>query len=133
VVAGLVAITPAAGFVSLRSALLIGLVAGATCYWGATALKRWLGADDSLDVFGVHGVGGLVGALMTGALADPAIGGQSSTVLNQAVGCLAVLGYSLVMTAAVLWVTSRLLQLRVRKAEERTGLDLALHNEQLSA
>jgi ammonium transporter, Amt family len=132
VVAGLVAITPAAGFVTLRSALLIGLVAGAACYWGATALKRWLGADDSLDVFGVHGVGGLVGALMTGALADPAISGQSSSVLTQAVGCLAVVAYSLVMTAAVLWVTSRLLELRVRKADERTGLDLALHNEQLS-
>lgn len=132
VVAGLVAITPAAGFVSLRSALLIGAVAGAACYWGATALKRWLRADDSLDVFGVHGVGGLVGALMTGLLADPAISGQSGNLLTQAIGCLAVAAYSLMMTAAVLWLTSRLLQLRVRKTEERTGLDLALHNEQLS-
>jgi ammonium transporter, Amt family len=131
VVAGLVAITPAAGFVNLRSALLIGLVAGAACFWGATALKRRLGADDSLDVFGVHGVGGVVGALMTGALADPAISGQSSSVFTQAVGCLAVVAYSLVMTGAVLWVTSRLMRLRVRKADEHTGLDLALHNEQL--
>ena len=132
VVAGLVAITPAAGFVSPRSALLIGLVAGAACFWGATALKRWLGADDSLDVFGVHGVGGLVGALMTGALADPAISGQSASVLTQAIGCLAVVAYSLVMTTLVLWVTSRLLELRVRKSDERAGLDLALHNEQVS-
>ncbi|WP_096349122.1 ammonium transporter [Hydrogenophaga crassostreae] len=132
VVAGLVAITPAAGFVTLRSALLIGLVAGAACYWGATALKRRLGADDSLDVFGVHGVGGLVGALMTGLLAEPAIGGQAGSLMTQAIGCLAVIFYSLMMTAAVLWVTSRLTRLRVRAAEERSGLDLALHNEQLS-
>jgi Amt family ammonium transporter len=132
VVAGLVAITPAAGFVTMRSALLIGLVAGAACYWGATALKRRLGADDSLDVFGVHGVGGLVGALMTGLLADPAISGQTGSLATQAIGCLAVLAYSLVMTAVVLWVTSRLTRLRVRAVEERSGLDLALHNEQLS-
>ena len=132
VVAGLVAITPAAGFVTMRSALLIGLVAGAACYWGATALKRRLGADDSLDVFGVHGVGGLVGALMTGLLADPAISGQSGSIVTQAIGCLAVLTYSLFMTAVVLWVTSRLTRLRVQAVEERRGLDLALHNEQLS-
>ncbi|MEZ5705103.1 MAG: ammonium transporter [Burkholderiaceae bacterium] len=131
VVAGLVAITPAAGFVTPRGALAIGLVAGAACYWGATALKRRLGADDSLDVFGVHGVGGLVGALMTGLLADPAIAGQSSSVITQALGCLAVVAYSLVMTTVVLWITSRVMALRVRKADERTGLDLALHNEQL--
>jgi Amt family ammonium transporter len=132
VVAGLVAITPAAGFVGLRSALLIGLVAGAACYWGATALKQRLGADDSLDVFGVHGVGGLVGALMTGWLADPLISGVSGSVVKQAIGCLSVLAYSLVMTAVVLWITSRLTQLRVRASEERSGLDLALHNERLS-
>ena len=131
VVAGLVAITPAAGFVTPRSALAIGLVAGAACYWGATALKRRLGADDSLDVFGVHGVGGLVGALMTGLLSDPAIAGQSSSVITQALGCLAVVAYSLVMTTVVLWVTSRVMALRVRRVDERTGLDLALHNEQL--
>ena len=132
VVAGLVAITPAAGFVGLRSALLIGLVAGAACYWGATALKRRLGADDSLDVFGVHGVGGLVGALMTGLLADPAIAGQGGSVVTQAIGCLVVLAYSLIMTTVVLWITSRVTRLRVRTSEERSGLDLALHNEQLS-
>jgi ammonium transporter, Amt family len=112
--------------------LLIGLVAGAACYWGATALKRRLGADDSLDVFGVHGVGGLVGALMTGLLADPAISGQSGSVVTQAIGCLVVLAYSLIMTTVVLWITSRVTRLRVRTSEERSGLDLALHNEQLS-
>ena len=131
VVAGLVAITPAAGFVTPRSALLIGLVAGAACYWGATGLKRRLGADDSLDVFGVHGVGGLVGALLTGALADPAIAGQTGSVVNQLIGCLAVLGYSLTMTAVALWITSRVMTLRVHEVDERAGLDLSLHNEQL--
>lgn len=131
VVAGLVAITPAAGFVTLRGALIIGLVAGVACYWGATALKRWLRADDSLDVFGVHGVGGLVGALLTGVLADPAISGVQASVATQLVACVAVLGYSVVMTTVVLWITSRFVSLRVREDQERTGLDLALHNEQL--
>ncbi|MCV0437801.1 MAG: ammonium transporter [Hydrogenophaga sp.] len=131
VVAGLVAITPAAGFVTPRGALLIGLVAGVACYWGATALKRRLRADDSLDVFGVHGVGGIVGALLTGALADPAISGVQSSMLAQLIACVAVLGYSLVMTAVVLWITSRFATLRVREGVERVGLDTALHNEQL--
>jgi ammonium transporter, Amt family len=132
VVAGLVAITPAAGFVSPRSALLMGLVAGAVCYWGATALKRKLQADDSLDVFGVHGVGGLVGALLTGLLADPAIAGVEGSVVTQLIACVAVLGYSLIMTAVVLWITSRVTDLRVTEEDERTGLDLALHKEQIA-
>ncbi len=131
VVAGLVAITPAAGFVTPRSALLIGLVAGVACYWGATALKRKLRADDSLDVFGVHGVGGLVGALLTGLLADPAISGVEASFMAQVIACGAVLAYSLVMTAVVLWITSRFTTLRVREFEERAGLDVSLHNEQL--
>ncbi|MDO8905027.1 ammonium transporter [Hydrogenophaga sp.] len=132
VVSGLVAITPAAGFVTLRGAVVIGLVAGAACYWGATVLKRKLRADDSLDVFGVHGVGGLVGALLTGLLADPAIAGVEASLLAQVIACAAVLAYSLVMTALVLWITSRVTRLRVREVEERTGLDLALHNESLN-
>ncbi|MCW5668520.1 MAG: ammonium transporter [Hydrogenophaga sp.] len=131
VVAGLVAITPAAGFVTPRGALLIGLVAGVACYWGATALKRQLRADDSLDVFGVHGVGGLVGALLTGVLADPAISGVQASLLSQLIACVAVLAYSLVMTAVVLWITSRFTTLRVREGMERAGLDVSLHNEQL--
>lgn len=131
VVAGLVAITPAAGFVTPRGALVIGLVAGVACYWGATALKRRLGADDSLDVFGVHGVGGLVGALLTGVLADPAISGAQASLLTQLIACVAVLAYSLVMTAVVLWITSRFATLRVREGDERAGLDAALHQEQL--
>src|SRR5690606_18994521 len=132
VVAGLVAITPAAGFVGPRAALLIGLIAGMACYWGATGLKRLLRADDSLDVFGVHGVGGLVGALLTGVLADPAIGGVSGSLLKQLIACLAVLGYSLAMTTVVLFLVSRFAGLRVREGDERRGLDVSLHNERLN-
>jgi len=117
--------------VTLRGALVIGLVAGVACYWGATALKRLLRADDSLDVFGVHGVGGLVGALLTGVLAEPAISGLSASVATQLLACVAVLGYSLVMTTVVLWVTSRVVSLRVHEVDERAGLDAALHQEQL--
>ena len=131
VVAGLVAITPAAGFVSMRSALIIGLVAGIVCHWGATGLKKRLGADDSLDVFGVHGLGGLAGALLTGLLADPAIAGQEGHVLTQLLACAAVFFYSLVATALVLWVTSRITPLRVSESDERTGLDESLHAERL--
>ncbi|MEW6465230.1 MAG: ammonium transporter [Pseudomonadota bacterium] len=130
-VAGLVAITPAAGFVTPRGALLIGVVAGLACYWGATGLKRVIGADDALDVFGVHGVGGIVGALMTGWLADAQISGSSGHVLTQALGVVAVLAYSAVVTALILWACHRLIGLRVDEESERVGLDLAVHRERL--
>jgi Amt family ammonium transporter len=130
-VAGLVAITPAAGFVTAPSACLIGLVAGVACYWGATGLKRLLKADDSLDVFGVHGVGGIVGSLLTGVLADPRIAGVSGSVVTQLVEVMAVVAYSAVMTAAVLLLTMLLVQLRVSAEEEDAGLDQALHRERL--
>ena len=83
---GLVAITPAAGFVSPRSALLIGLIAGVACYWGATGLKCMLNADDSLDVFGVHGVGGVVGSLLTGVFASKTISSVQGSVMLQCIG-----------------------------------------------
>ena len=118
-------------FGDVLSALLIGVAAGFACYWGATGLKRLLRADDSLDVFGVHGVGGLVGALLTGVLADPAISGQRGSLLTQLIACAAVLAYSLVMTTVVLFVVSRFAGLRVGPDAERQGLDAALHNERL--
>jgi Amt family ammonium transporter len=130
-VAGLVAITPAAGFVSPRSALVFGVVAGLACYWGATALKRALNADDSLDVFGVHGIGGLVGALLTGVFASKTISGSEGSLVTQAIGAGAVLAYSLVMTGIVLWVTSKLVPLRVGDAAEIDGLDIAQHAERI--
>ena len=130
-VAGLVAITPAAGFVSPRAALAIGLIAGVACYWGATGLKRLLNADDSLDVFGVHGVGGIVGSLLTGVFASKTISGVEGSVLTQAIGVGAVLCYSLLMTAVVLWITSQVFSLRVSDSSESDGLDIAQHAERM--
>jgi Amt family ammonium transporter len=132
-VAGLVAITPACGFVTPASSVLIGLVAGAACYWGATGLKRWLRADDSLDVFGVHGVGGIVGALMTGLLADPRVGGVTGSLGTQALAVAATLAFSALMTAGILMLVHLLMGgLRVDAAREQQGLDLSQHGEQVA-
>jgi Amt family ammonium transporter len=133
VVAGLVAITPAAGYVSPGAAVVFGLVAGAACYWGATGLKRWLQADDSLDVFGVHGVGGIIGSLLTGVFASKSISGVEGNVLTQLISVGAVILYSLVMTALLLWITSLFVSLRVSEAEEADGLDITQHAERLGA
>ena len=130
-VAGLVAITPAAGFVTPRAALAIGAVAGLACYWGATGLKRWLGTDDSLDVFGVHGIGGIVGSLLTGVFASRTIAGVDGSVLTQAMGVGAVMLFSLLGTAVLLWITDRAVGLRVDEASEQQGLDIAQHREHL--
>jgi Amt family ammonium transporter len=130
-VAGLVAITPAAGFVTPSSALLMGAVAGLACYWGATGLKRVLNADDSLDVFGVHGIGGIVGALMTGMLASKAVSGVQGDIAVQLLGVVAVAVYSGVMSAALLWVTKVIVGLRVDENSEITGLDITQHRERM--
>ncbi|MBF5005499.1 ammonium transporter [Diaphorobacter sp. NR2-3-3-1] len=128
-VAGLVAITPAAGFVTPRSALLMGGIAGVACYWGATRLKRMLGADDSLDVFGVHGVGGIVGALLTGVFADADIAGVPGSVSIQAISVLAVGVFTVIVTALLFWLVNALIGLRVDDEAELVGLDIALHGE----
>jgi Amt family ammonium transporter len=130
-VGGLVAITPAAGFVRPGSAALIGLIAGLACYWGATALKRLLQADDSLDVFGVHGIGGIVGSLLTGVFADKRISGVNGDVITQATAVGAVALYSAIGTAVVLVIVRVLVGLRVDDEAERLGLDLAEHRERL--
>nr|WP_315491220.1 ammonium transporter [uncultured Rhodoferax sp.] len=130
-VAGLVAITPAAGFVTPASALLIGAVAGLACYWGATGLKRMLNADDSLDVFGVHGIGGIVGALMTGLLANKAVSGVEGDIVVQLIGVVAVVVYSGAMSAALLWFTKLMVGLRVEEGAEVTGLDITQHREHM--
>jgi Amt family ammonium transporter len=130
-VAGLVAITPASGFVDPKASLVIGLAAGAGCYWGATGLKRLLGADDSLDVFGVHGVGGAIGALLTGLLAVPAIGGVEGSVATQALGVAATALYSGIGSAAILWLIDMTIGLRVDESQEQVGLDLSLHGERV--
>ena len=137
-VAGLVAITPASGFVDPRGALIIGIVAGIACYWGATSLKNALGYDDSLDAFGVHGVGGAVGALLTGVLAVSAIGGEGKSglidgnayqVVIQAYGILVVVVYNAIVSFILLKVIDFAIGLRVDADIEREGLDLAIHGE----
>jgi Amt family ammonium transporter len=130
-VAGLVAITPAAGFVTPRSALLIGAVAGLVCYWGATGLKRMLNADDSLDVFGVHGIGGIVGSLMTGLLASKSISGVEGNVLTQLIGIAAVMVYSAFMSCVLLWLIHSFINMRVSESAEREGLDITEHFERI--
>jgi Amt family ammonium transporter len=130
-VAGLVAITPASGYVDPKAALAIGAAAGFLCYWGATSLKRILGADDSLDVFGVHGIGGIVGALLTGVFASPDIGGVEGSVLNQLIGVLATVLYSAVVTSLILWLVDVVFGLRVTRQQELQGLDLSLHGERV--
>lgn len=131
VVAGLVAITPASGFVGPQAAVAIGLIAGVGCYWGATGLKRLLGADDSLDVFGVHGVGGIIGAILTGVFASRQIGGVSGSVATQALSVVATLAYSGAVTTLILWLVDRLVGLRVTPQAERDGLDLSQHGERV--
>ncbi len=132
-VGGLVAITPAAGFVNPQGALFIGLAAGAGCYAGAVWLKRWLKYDDSLDAFGIHGIGGIIGALLTGLLADEAINslGKDASVLKQAFGVGVTVVWTAAATFAILWVCKFVTGLRVTREQETEGLDYALHGETL--
>ena len=137
-VAGLVAITPASGFVDPRGALLIGLAAGVACYWGTTGLKHALGYDDALDAFGVHGVGGAVGALLTGVFAVAAIGGPGKgglidgnphQLLIQLYGVAATAIYCAAASLVLLKLVDLTIGLRVDTDVEREGLDLAIHGE----
>ncbi|WP_027211548.1 ammonium transporter [Burkholderia sp. WSM2232] len=128
-VAGLVAITPASGFVGMTGSLVIGIVAGVVCFWSATWLKHKLGYDDSLDAFGVHCIGGIVGALLTGVFAVKDIGGFDGSVVLQAKGVLTTLVYSGVMSFILLKVIDMVMGIRVTEEEEREGLDVSLHGE----
>ena len=147
-VAGLVAITPAAGNVGIGGALIIGLIAGFACLWGVTGLKKLLGADDTLDVFGVHGVGGILGALLTGVFNSPALGGPSfvgdwvtaaavapadysimAQVLVQAKAVLITVVWSAVVSYISFKLVDLTIGLRVKEEEEREGLDISSHGE----
>lgn len=130
-VAGLVAITPASGYVGVGGALSIGFAAGFFCYWGATSLKRMLGADDSLDVFGIHGVGGIVGAILTGVFADKAIGGVDANMMMQILGTFSTLIYSGVVTWIILIFVDLVIGLRVSDDDEQDGLDISQHAERV--
>jgi Amt family ammonium transporter len=135
-VSGLVAITPAAGLVGPMGAIVLGLIAGFVCLWGVNGLKRMLGADDALDVFGVHGVGGIVGALLTGVFAAPGLGGTgaedfsiASQVWIQAKGVLLTIVWSGVVAIIAYKIVDLVIGLRVPEEEEREGLDIASHGE----
>jgi ammonium transporter, Amt family len=135
-VAGLVAITPASGFVGPVGSMVIGVAAGVFCYWGVTGLKRILGQDDALDCFGVHGVGGIVGALLTGVFAIAEYGGTAGLIegnaaqmINQVKGIAVVIVYDAVISLILLKIIDAIIGLRVTPEVEREGLDLALHGE----
>jgi Amt family ammonium transporter len=142
-VAGLVAVTPASGFVNPIGALIIGIAAGAACYWGAVWLKHAFGYDDSLDVFGVHGIGGIVGAILTGVFADPGIAGNDATgtpiagllygnpgqVWTQIQGILTTIVWCAIVSFIILFVVKLLVGLRVDEETEVSGLDISLHGE----
>ena len=144
-VAGLVAITPACGFVGVVGAIVIGLLAGVICLWGVNGLKRMLGADDSLDVFGVHGVGGILGAILTGVFASPSLGGSgiwdyvankaadTYSIADQVIIQATAVGVTVVWSAVVAFIAYKLVDmfigLRVPEDEEREGLDITSHGE----
>jgi ammonium transporter, Amt family len=144
-VAGLVAITPAAGFVGVGGALVIGLIAGVVCMWGVNGLKRLLGSDDALDVFGVHGVGGITGALLTGVFAAPSLGGTgvwdyvankvtpdysiAAQVWIQAQGVMTTIVWSAVVSFIAYKLVDMVIGLRVTEEQEREGLDISSHGE----
>ena len=135
-VAGLVAITPASGFVGPVGALAIGIAAGIVCYWGVTGLKHFFGYDDALDAFGVHAVGGATGAILTGVFAVAAYGGtagliegNAGQVVNQIIGVAVVFVYDVIVTLIILKIVDLVIGLRVSEEVEREGLDLALHGE----
>ena len=143
-VAGLVAITPAAGYVGVMGGIVIGLLAGVICLWGVNGLKKLLGADDSLDVFGVHGVGGILGAILTGVFAAPSLGGTGVMdyvtnkvgdydMMTQVISQLWGVGTVIVWSAVVSFVAFKLVDLfiglRVPEEEEREGLDITSHGE----
>ena len=135
-VAGLVAITPASGFVGPVGSVIIGIAAGVGCYWGAVSLKKAMGYDDALDAFGIHAVGGIIGAMLTGVFAVEAIGGTPGAIegnvgqiWTQAIGVGATIIYDAIATFIILFIINMLIGLRVSEDVEREGLDLALHGE----
>jgi Amt family ammonium transporter len=146
-VAGLVAITPASGFVTPMAALIIGFVAGVVCYFAVTSLKKALGYDDSLDAFGVHGIGGFTGAILTGVFANSAVNtvfkdaaggalpsglieGNPKQVLNQLIASLIAISLAVIGSFIILKVVDLIVGVRVTGEDEVTGLDLSQHGEE---
>jgi Amt family ammonium transporter len=130
-VAGLVAITPASGFVGPTPAVIIGVIAGVVCFIAATSLKHALGYDDSLDAFGVHGIGGIIGALLTGAFVSKEISGVEGSVLIQLKGVAVTVIYGFAASFVILQIIDKTIGLRVTEEQEREGLDISLHGESI--
>ncbi len=130
-VAGLVAITPASGFVGPSASVVIGIAAGVVCFFAATSLKKALGYDDSLDAFGVHCIGGIIGALLTGVFASKEIAGVEGSVAIQLLGVGTTLIYGFIMSFLILKLIDVTLGLRVSEDQEREGLDISLHGESI--
>src|SRR6202051_1305424 len=130
-IAGLVAITPASGFVGTTGAFVIGIAAGVLCFIASTSVKKAFGYDDSLDAFGVHCIGGIVGALLTGALVSKQISGAQGSVLLQLKGVAATLVWSFVCSLVILKLIDLTIGLRVTADEEREGLDISQHGESI--
>jgi Amt family ammonium transporter len=134
-VAGLVAITPASGYVGASSAVIIGVAAGVVCYFAATSLKHAFGYDDSLDAFGVHGIGGILGALLTGVLFSKEISGVDTSVTTQLwiqlKGVLTTVVYGFAVSYLLLVIIDKVMGLRVTEEQEREGLDISLHGESI--
>jgi Amt family ammonium transporter len=133
-VAGLVAVTPASGFVNPTGAFIIGIVAGVVCYYSAAHLKKMLGYDDSLDAFGVHGVGGIIGALLTGVFADANINslGATHSIVTQAEGIVVTIVWTAVLSWIILMITKMLVGLRPSEQDEEEGLDISQHGESVT-
>ena len=138
-VAGLVAVTPAAGFVNPTGAFIIGIVAGVLCYYAAAHLKKMIGYDDSLDAFGVHGIGGIIGALLTGVFADPAMNGKAGLffgnpgqVWTQIEGIAVTIAWTAVVSFIILMITRVLVGLRPSELDEEEGLDISQHGESVT-
>ena len=130
-VAGLVAITPASGFVGPTPAVVIGPAADVVCFLATTSLKRALGYDDSLDTFGVHGIGGIVGALLTGVFASKEISGDDGSVIARLWGVGTTVIHGLVVNFIILNTIDVTMGLRVTEEQEREALDISLHGEQV--
>ncbi len=130
-VAGLVAITPAAGFVNPTGGLMIGILSGIGCYIASVHIKKMFGYDDSLDVFGVHGVGGIIGAILTGVFADATINalGKDASVVTQTYGVVVTIIYTAVVTAIIVYIVKAMVGLRPTEQAEEEGLDITLHGE----
>jgi Amt family ammonium transporter len=131
-IAGLIAVTPASGFVGIDGSLAIGAISGAVCYLSVVNFKRLTGIDDSLDVFALHGVGGLIGTVLTPVFATVSIAPVTASVLTNTLGALAVMAYAGIATVENLKLISMFTRLRVNEEAEKVGLDMAQHGEMLA-